>query len=449
MKKLIDQIFNIALVIMVIWAIWFFSPYSFYVIGSLVLLAIAIFFFYLGQTRKGKVLVKGKENHFVAIERTGGKFVKFILTSQTYDFKGKGNDSKKWKIKKKSGGPQTNWIKDRFGYDPVGESDNMPDLILASRAKPFVINRNSHKVIRPKQKGEVLKYKLYEDPIVCDDFNIPMFITHTFETSPINTMGEIEDPRDTQGKKVEMSPEEKEQRMLKMVATVVGLLQVQIWVFNPYLALYMTQDFMKNVNTTLQSGTREIVSELGFLELIMAKTETIREGGDVSNVKKDIALAFAERLMTIVNGENSLKQYGVAIVDPDFLDHHLADPRVEKALNDAQVESLEAVARDIRGSSEKRYDMERAKGRAAETKELIKASSIKDTGADKDVVLATIDARKTIDGIGAHKGTVLSLGGSGIPAIVDGRPQPKHEPAPKDEGKREDRKPRRNGQKAA
>lgn len=395
--------------IMAIGLIIFYQPL---LLLAIFFLAIALIFFYLGQVRKGKVLVEGKENHLVAIERAGGKFVKFILTSKTYDFVGTGDENEKWKIKPSTTGPQTCWIKDRFGYDPVGDDDNMPDLLLASQAKMFKVNRNSHRVIRPKQKGDVLKYELHEDPI--EGYNIPLFITHTFETSPINTMGVVDDPRNRQGEK--MTREEEEQHKLKMVATVVELFQVQIKIVNPYLALYRTRDFMQNVNTTLQSGAREITAELGFLELIMAKTETEKEKGDFKG--SSLARAFAEKLIGIVNGANSLAQYGIEIIDIDFLDHHLADPRVETALNDAQVESLKAVARDIRGKSKRDYDMDRAKGRAAEMSELIKAS-----GNDKRVVLAEIDRRKLVDAVGAHKGTVLTLGGKGTPAIVDSRPQ--------------------------
>jgi hypothetical protein len=397
---------------------------------ALFLLMGGVVFFYLKQIRKGKFLVEAKENHFVAIERDGGNFVEFLLTSKTAKFVGRGDDNDKWTIDSKHGGSQMSWLASRFGYHPVGKNDT-PDFLLFTKARKFKVSRNGHDVIRPTQKGEVLKYKLLEDPI--EGFNIPRFITHTFETSPINTMGEIEDPRNQKGEKREMNREERERRKLEMVATVVALLQVQIEIFNPYRALYKTRNFMSNVNTTLQSATRENISELGLLELIRAKTET-KPGDDLKN--------FSDKLKKIVNG--SLEEYGVKIIDVDFLDHHLADQRVEKALNDSQVEKLEAVARDIRGASEKRYDQQRAIGRAAEMTELEKAAK-----GDKQIILAEIDRRKLVDGLSGYDGTVLSLGGNGIPAIVDGRPQEaKQEPAPKnDKPRQQQRRGSRQGGK--
>jgi len=357
-----------------------------FIVGTILLM--------LGLSRLYIMFGRLRENSVMAME-SNGLFVGLKIASKIKDFR-QGDDKTNvdyWDLKKVPGGAARNYgIFEKFGIFVIGRG-SIPEWPL-TEAREFVIERNSHRVVRYEESGKPLEYRLHEDPIKSKA--IPLFVTHSFETAPVNTMGKVEKSDD---------PREK-------IATVLALFQVQIIIFNPYRALYMTQDFMFNVNGTLQSASREIIARVTLMELIQARTE----GESKVKIRE-----MGKNLKGVVN--DSLKRYGVKIKDIDFLDFHLAHQKAEDALNQAQIEEFEANARAIRGRSEKDYDEQRAIGNAAEISEMLKAA-----GGNHRLVEEEI-RRRGLKEIAQFGGASLSFGGNGGPsAIVDARERRDNKP---------------------
>ncbi len=351
-----------------------------------VILVIGFVLIIYAASKKAIVFNRMEENHVMALE-FNGKFFGFKICSQERDFVRKGSNTEKWRIERKDGGPETTWLEDK-GLYAVGKKD-FPLWPLV-QARQFTIRRNSNYVIHPTKPGEVLRYVIYEDNI--SDTKLPLLITHSFETAEVNTAANADDKGTKEGDEV------------FIVTTVVGSFQVQLEIFNPYLAIYETPDFMDNVNGTLQSAGKDVISGLSYSQLIRARSEG----------NKGLKASFGNKLKELVS--ESLERYGIRVLDVDFLDHKVIDPDVEKDLQLAQREKLQANARSIRGKSEKEYDQERAIGKAAEIKELRKES-----GDNPEIIIAEIKRREFVDGLEKYRGNNLAIGAPNPAVIIDGR----------------------------
>lgn len=351
-------------------------------LGGSLLLLMFLSKFYILYGRK-------RENSWICLENNQGKFVGMKIGSTNLDFQRSGNEVEKWNIIEKDGGPEPE-ILEGPGLTAIGKGE-IPTWPVTT-AKLYRIETNDHEFVHPKTDDEVGTYRLI--PKTEFTMNPKLFITHTFETAPVVTIN----PKT--GAKT----------------SVVGLFQVQLFVFNTYRATYMTDDFMKNVNQTLQSGTRELTATFSYIAFISASSE----GGEkkLSTEDKKTVRDYGTELKETV--KDSLAQYGIGIKDLDFIDAYLADKRVEKAQNEIQIKIFEAEGRKIEADSLAEADKVRAVGEAAFLKERMKV--VKEgnlTRQQQDLLEAEIAANAHVEGMEKFRGSVYSQGGNSSPAIVD------------------------------
>ncbi len=358
-------------------------------LGGAFLLVLALSKYYIIYGRK-------KENSWICLENNRSTFVGMKLGATNHDFKREGNNIERWNIVKKDGGPEPETL-ESVGLTAMGKEE-IPTWPI-TEAKWYTIETNDHEFIHPTKDGEVGYYEIIPRKNITQ--NPGFYITHTFETAPVVTI------HPKTGAKT----------------SVVGLFQVQLFVFNPYLATYITDDFMKNVNQTLQSGVRELTATFSYIAFISASSE----GGEkkLSTNDKKAVRDYGEELKKTV--EKSLAEYGIKIKDPDFIDAYLADPRVEKAQNDIQIKVFEAEGRKIEADSKSKEDEVRAIGKAAFLKEKMKVVKEANISQQQQQLLEKeIDANAHVEAMEKYRGSVYSHGGApNSPAIVDLRkPEP-------------------------